>query len=206
MQGPEGPEGDQGPQGIQGLQGPQGPQGAQGLEGDNGATGPAGPTGATGATGSTGTTGATGTTDITAFGNFFTIATSTLFVNANTNFPFTTSSSSEGMTLNNDIITIQTPGLYYINYFYAPTNNGLSASYSMTLVINNSVINGTSIYSNSGSGTQPATFGFLTPLVAGDQVAFRNLGPSNINIFVTGVGGSPISCSVTLFRVGSIPN
>ncbi|MEK4676378.1 MULTISPECIES: collagen-like repeat preface domain-containing protein [Bacillus] len=149
VQGPEGPEGDQGPQGIQGLQGPQGPQGVQGVEGDNGATGPAGPTGATGSTGATGPTGAQ---DGGTLNNAFITRTSTATLPANTPVVYENLLAISGTDIqftppSSDII-LASGQLYLVNY---QLTGRVSPGFDIALFLNNAVIDGTRIGTQSSA-------------------------------------------------------
>ncbi|QDZ77306.1 hypothetical protein, partial [Bacillus cereus] len=151
-------------------------------------------------------TGAAGSGQLSAFGDFYTIQYSPS-VGANQLFPLQSINDALGLTLQNNRILVDIAGIYVVNYFYAPTNS--DGVYAMTARLNGNLLQGTSVYSNSGGnkGTQPASNQFIITLEVGDILDFINPGTNAVSILVSGIPGSPVSCGVTLFRIGdAVPN
>ena len=120
---------------IAGPQGPVGPVGPQGPIGPTGATGPIGPTGATGATGPVGPQGPVGPSAvenlaIATLTN--TIETTLTTVGDLIVFSSTSAIQNASISGTGDTVTIESPGVYYINYGVTPTE-GTGAGVSLYL-------------------------------------------------------------------------
>lgn len=154
--GATGPQGIQGIQGIQGLQGPIGasgvtgasgsigPVGAQGSQGQNGAVGPTGATGNVGSIGFSGIAGATGLPS--GGGYFFSTATSTIAASAL--IPINSGSTifGAGVSLTNaTTITLSTPGIYLISYYFQGDAILGNETISVRLVLNGTQVAGSFI-------------------------------------------------------------
>lgn len=171
--GPTGPTGIQGIQGIDGDVGPIGPTGATGETGPTGPTGSVGPTGPVGPTGAEGNTGPTGPTAVFSQGyaNFYKtnggVTCSTIsgvgFDSQDMSF---TNSIVTSSGASDTIFTINTTGIYYIQYgLYSTTSNG---NLVYLLDVNGSTLNNAAL---AGHTTNPyVQCGVIHSFNAGDQI------------------------------------
>ncbi|EJR30376.1 hypothetical protein, partial [Bacillus mycoides] len=170
--GPIGPTGPQGQQGIQGIQGPIGPTGPQGIQGIQGNPGPVGPTGGTGATGPTG--------PAFEFGTLYGI-NSLLSPILGINLTFGSIGPISGMTANaaSGIITVNTSGIYEINFSLTAREGGAGEPIQYSLFLNNLTNVTTSIiYFARGGGAgadslQPGSKTILISLNANTIISVR---------------------------------
>jgi len=129
---------------VTGATGPTGIQGIRGATGPTGATGVTGPTGATGPTGLTGTTGSSAMS--TGGGYFFSTATSTIAANAN--IPINSGSTvyGTGVSLTNaTTVTVSTPGIYLVSYYFQGDANAGNEVVSVRLLLNGTQVTGSFI-------------------------------------------------------------
>ncbi|BCD00351.1 hypothetical protein BC30048_3253 [Bacillus cereus] len=158
--GATGPQGIQGIQGIQGLQGPIGasgvtgasgsigPVGAQGSQGQNGAVGPTGATGSVGAIGFSGIVGATGATGLPSGGGYF-FSTATSAIAANALIPINSGSTifGSGISLTSaTTVTLSTPGIYLVSYYFQGSPTGGNETISVRLILNGTQVVGSFIF------------------------------------------------------------
>jgi hypothetical protein len=169
--GATGVTGIQGAQGIQGLQGPtgvsgmtgvsgsQGPAGAQGSQGPIGAVGSTGATGSIGSIGFLGIVGATGATGLPSGGGYF-FSTATTAIAANTLIPINSGSTifGSGVSLTNSTtVTLSTPGIYLISYYFQGDPTAGNETISVRLTLNGTQVAGSFIfYVTAGFILEPA--------------------------------------------------
>ncbi len=140
---------------------------------------------------------------LTTYGSFYSTQNPNIF--PGTPFPLDTrgAGTTDDLTLNDNRVTINTPGTYLVIYQYNPnTLNPDNQLGDVQLVLNNTPVPGTNIYSNpSTAGSQPATGSTLiTVTAAGSTLYIQNTGTTNTIISIT---GSPVvSTQLTLVKVG----
>ena len=142
---PTGPKGVTGPRGATGFTGPKGNMGATGntgIRGPRGFTGPTGfpgGTGPTGVTGITGPTGASGPVATSALASAFETNIFVVPLGTQANVPLSNEEiPTIGMMHNNATFTIQTAGVYLINWSLSAgaSSEDPSASGIMGVVVN----------------------------------------------------------------------
>ena len=158
--GATGPQGIQGIQGIQGLQGPIGasgvtgasgsigPVGAQGSQGPSGVVGPTGATGSAGSIGFFGIAGATGATGLPSGGGYF-FSTSTSTIAANALIPINSGSTVFGSDVsltNATTVTLSTPGIYLVSYYFQGDPTAGNETISVRLTLNGTQVAGSFIF------------------------------------------------------------
>lgn len=149
--GPTGPTGEIGPRGATGPMGPMGPRGvpgpmgipgatgSAGMPGDTGVTGPTGSTGPTGPTGETGIAGPTGATGASFEPAYFNAVYNggyqEVAPEANVSFVLAFQSGDFSFTPNGSEITVNTAGIYRIDYALTikPTADLINAAYAVTI-------------------------------------------------------------------------
>jgi len=140
-------QGPIGASGVTGASGSIGPVGAQGSQGQNGAVGPTGATGNVGSIGFSGIAGATGATGLPSGGGYF-FSTATSTIAANALIPINSGSTifGAGVSLTNaTTITLSTPGIYLISYYFQGDAILGNETISVRLVLNGTQVAGSFI-------------------------------------------------------------
>jgi hypothetical protein len=215
-----GPTGPAGPIGAPG--GATGPTGATGTTGPIGATGPTGATGtgggagATGATGATGAAGGIGPTGPTAAiatalqtrGFFYALATGGSVAPGGL-MPFLTTGpgTTADLTLAANTITIATPGVYKVTYYYSvQTQTPLNAEGDVQLFLNAVAVPGSDVF----TATFPTPGPISTQTCVGTLLLNVTLAGSTLTLINIGTQGGtinfraiePTSTQITLLKVG----
>jgi hypothetical protein len=190
--------------GSTGSTGATGPTGIQGIRGATGATGVTGVTGPTGATGPTGLTGATGSSAISTGGGYF-FSTSTSTIAANANIPINSGSTvyGTGVSLTSaTTVTVSTPGIYLVSYYFQGDANGGNETVSVRLLLNGTQITG-SFIQNVTTATvviEPAISNTLLVNVASaNSTLILQNGPLGVG-HVTTIAGT-ITASLNVVRI-----
>lgn len=160
--GPTGPTGATGPEGPRGFRGPRGPEGATG---DEGLQGIQGPTGNDGPTGSTGPTGPTGQQGLSSFSYFSKTTNDTVLPSEPIIFDFSSPENTPDISNDNaGTFTVNTSGIYYINYIITPVATSLTPRFVSGIITSTALIVPESFYK-----IEPLTGGFSTtiPVLAG---------------------------------------
>lgn len=215
--GPTGPQGmmgaagPTGPQGMMGATGPTGPQGMMGATGPTGpqgmmgATGPTGPQGVAGPQGNTGATGPTGPGVEPAYFNAVyngggqqvapEEAVPFLLAYQSGDFTFTRGSS---------VITVDTPGIYRIDYevMLRPSDGVINAAYAVAI---NGIENPLSFFGSYSSGladTERVLLSgfFIASIPAGATVSLRNKSSTVDSLAGTGVDNQATNRSSILIQ------
>ncbi len=173
--GPTGATGATGPEGPRGFRGQRGPDGPTGNEGLQGIQGPTGVTGFTGATGATGPTGAQG---VSSYAYFSKTTNDTVLPGAPLIFNFDSPSNTPDITNNHaGTFTVNTSGIYYINYIITPDVTDTSFPLVAGIVTSVAPIVPESFYKiQPGSTGDPVLAGqFLYQFTAGTTFTLSNL-------------------------------
>ena len=206
--GPQGMMGATGPTGPQGMMGATGPTGPQGMMGTTGPTGPQGMMGTTGPTGPQGNTGATGPTGPGVEPAYFNAvyngggqqvapeeAVPFLLAYQSGDFTFTPGSS---------VITVDTPGIYRIDYevMLRPSDGVINAAYAVAI---NGIENPLSFFGSYSSGladTERVLLSgfFIASIPAGATVSLRNKSSTVDSLAGTGVDNQATNRSSILIQ------
>lgn len=206
-QGPAGQQGIPGPMGVQGPAGIPGVQGPAGPKGETGATGPQGPVGPQGIPGATGIQGPAGPGVAPAYFNAVQIGGSQdVAAEGEVNFLLAYQSGDFSFTPNTSTITVNTPGIYRIDYTVTlrPADNLLNVAYAVAI---NGVENPLSffgIYSNVVNDVERAEVVgmFIASIPAGATVALRNKSSTEDYLAGTGVDNQAVNrASILLQRI-----
>lgn len=202
--GPTGPTGATGPEGPRGFRGPRGPEGATG---DEGLQGIQGPTGNDGPTGSTGPTGPTGQEGLTSYAYFSKTTNDTVSPSAPIIFDFSSSSNTPDISNDNaGTFTVNTSGIYFINYIITPVATDLTPRFVAGIVTSTALIVPESFYK-----IEPLTGGFSTtiPVLAGQFLfnftAGTTFSLNNLSIvamtFDSSIGFPPLVANVASINI-----
>lgn len=212
--GEAGPQGPTGPRGEIGLQGETGPQGEIGPQGEAGPQGPAGPRGEIGPRGEMGPQGETGPRgepgptgpgiqpvyfNAVMQGGFQTVAPED-----NVRFLLAFQSGDFSFTPNTSEITVNTEGIYRIDYtlLIRPAAGLENIAYAVAI---NGVENPLSffgIYSDDAVNTERAelTGMFITSITAGSTVVLRNKSSSADYLAGTGIDNQAVNHAAILLQ------
>ncbi|MFK4468904.1 hypothetical protein ABH960_004522 [Bacillus sp. RC252] len=177
------------------------------MSGSTGATGPTGVTGATGPTGIQGIqgiTGATGSSAISTGGGYF-FSTSTSTIAANANIPINSGSTvyGAGVSLTSaTTVTVSTPGIYLVSYYFQGGANGGNEVASVRLLLNGTQVTGSFIQNVTTSTVvlEPAISNTLLVNVASANSTFvLQNGPLAVG-HVTTIAGT-ITASLNVVRI-----
>lgn len=206
--GPAGPTGSQGATGLPGPTGPQGPMGPIGPTGSQGMTGPTGPIGAQGEAGPQGNSGATGPTGPGVEPAYFNAVYNGggQQVAPEEAIPFLLAYQSGDFTFipGSSVITVDTPGIYRIDYevMLRPSNGLINAAYAVAI---NGIENPLSFfgsYSVNLSDTERVLLSgfFIASIPAGATVSLRNKSSTADSLAGTGVDNQATNRSSILIQ------
>lgn len=202
--GPTGPTGATGPEGPRGFRGPRGPEGATGDEGLQGIQGPTGNDGPTGATGPTGPTGQQG---LSAYSYFSKTTNDTVSPSDPIVFDFSSPNNTSDISNDNaGTFTVNTSGIYSINYIITPVATSLTPRFVAGIVTSTVLIVPESFYK-----IEPLTGGFSTtvPVLAGQFLynftAGTTFSLNNLSIvamtFDNSIGFPPLVANVASINI-----
>lgn len=206
--GPQGPAGPVGPQGIPGATGSTGPMGPAGPTGSRGATGLSGPTGPQGPMGPTGSQGMTGATGPGVEPAYFNAVYNGggQQVAPEEAIPFLLAYQSGDFTFipGSSVITVDTPGIYRIDYevMLRPSNGLINAAYAVAI---NGIENPLSFfgsYSANLADTERVLLSgfFIASIPAGATVSLRNKSSTADSLAGTGVDNQATNRSSILIQ------
>lgn len=198
--GPTGPTGPTGPEGPRGIRGPRGPAGATG---DEGLQGLQGPTGLNGPTGPTGATGATGAQGVTSYAYFSKTTNDDVAAGSPIIFDFTSPDNTVDISYDNaGTITVNTSGIYYINYIITPSASSLTTRFVAGIVTSISPIVPESFYKIEPNDTSiPVLTGqLLYQFTAGSTFSLNNLSSINMS-FNNDIGVLPLVANVASINI-----
>ena len=206
--GPAGPTGFRGATGLPGPTGPQGSMGPIGPTGSQGMTGATGPIGAQGEAGPQGNTGATGPTGPGVEPAYFNAVYNGggQQVAPEEEIPFLLAYQSGDFTFipGSSIITVDTPGIYRIDYevMLRPSNGLINAAYAVAI---NGIENPLSFfgsYSANLADTERVLLSgfFIASIPAGATVSLRNKSSTADSLAGTGVDNQATNRSSILIQ------
>ncbi|HDR7893450.1 TPA: hypothetical protein QCY29_005981, partial [Bacillus toyonensis] len=139
-------------------------------------------------------------------GFFYSTAGGTIAPGSNLPLTVTGTGTTPDLILAANTITINTPGIYLVNYFYNPIDlTPLNTEGDAEIRLNGVAVAGSSIYSNAHPGlgilgSQPATGTiFVNVTTAGSTLTFTCLGSGGGSIVLS--GGTLTSTQITLLKV-----
>ncbi|WP_459566391.1 collagen-like protein [Clostridium sporogenes] len=209
--GPQGITGPTGPQGITGPTGPQGVTGSTGLQGITGSTGPqgiAGPTGPIGPQGQAGATGLQGPTGPGVTPSYFNAVTNggsqDVPPEGEVTFIVALQSGDFNFTPNTSTITVNTAGIYQINYVVTvrPTGGLINVAYAVAINGAEHPLSFFGMYSDGLNDTERAelTGMFLASIPAGATVTLKNKSTTEDTLAGTGVDNQAINRSAIILQ------
>ncbi|PES11776.1 hypothetical protein CN488_29300, partial [Bacillus anthracis] len=154
--------------------------------------------------------GPTGSTTFTSFGFFYSSAGGTIVPGNNLPLSNVGIGTTSDLILGINSISINTPGVYLVNYYYSPLllNPG-NIFGDVQLILNGLAVPGTEIYSNpspptvpiAGLGSQPATgTALIVVTTAGSILTLQNIAANGGSIILA---ADPLtSTQITLVKIG----
>ena len=212
--GPQGTMGATGPTGPQGMVGATGPTGPQGMVGATGPTGPQGMMGVTGSTGAQGVAGPQGNTGATGptgpgvepayFNAVYNGGGQQVAPEAAVPFLLAYQSGDFTFTPGSSVITVDTPGIYRIDYevMLRPSDGMINAAYAVAI---NGIENPLSFFGSFSSelaDTERVVLSgfFIASIPAGATVSLRNKSSTADNLAGTGVDNQATNRSSILIQ------
>lgn len=208
LQGPMGPQGPQGPRGETGPQGPAGPRGEtgpQGPAGPRGETGPQGPKGETGLQGPAGPQGPAGTdTRPVYFNAVMQGGFQDVYPEENINFLIAFQSGDFSFTPNTAEITVNTGGIYRIDYslLIRPVTGLLNIAYAVAINDIENPLSFFGAYSNKFTTIDriQLTGMFITSISSGSTVVLRNKSSTEDYLAGTGIDHQAVNHAAILLQ------
>lgn len=205
--GPAGPQGETGPMGPAGPKGETGPMGMTGPQGETGPMGPAGPKGDTGPQGEPGPIGPAGPGVAPSYfnavmqGGFQDVSPE-----GNVNFLLAFQSGDFSFTPNTAEITVNTEGIYRIDYsvLVRPVTELLNVAYAVAIDGLENPLSFFGTYSEKLTTTEriQVTGMFITSIAAGATVTLRNKSSTKDYLAGTGVDNQAVNhASILIQRI-----
>ncbi len=204
-QGPQGPRGETGPQGPKGETGPQGPAGPRGETGPQGPAGPRGETGPQGPKGETGLQGPAGTdTRPVYFNAVMQGGFQDVYPEENINFLIAFQSGDFSFTPNTAEITVNTGGIYRIDYslLIRPVTGLLNIAYAVAINDIENPLSFFGAYSNKFTTIDriQLTGMFITSISSGSTVVLRNKSSTEDYLAGTGIDHQAVNHAAILLQ------
>jgi len=213
-QGPQGPRGETGPQGPAGPRGETGPQGPAGPRGETGPQGPAGPRGETGPQGPKGETGLQGPagpqgpagtdTRPVYFNAVMQGGFQDVYPEENINFLIAFQSGDFSFTPNTAEITVNTGGIYRIDYslLIRPVTGLLNIAYAVAINDIENPLSFFGAYSNKFTTIDriQLTGMFITSISSGSTVVLRNKSSTEDYLAGTGIDHQAVNHAAILLQ------
>lgn len=202
--GPTGPIGVTGPEGPRGIRGPRGPEGATGEEGLQGIQGPTGNAGPTGATGPTGPTGPQG---LSSFAYFSKTTNDPVMPGSPIIFDFSSPNNTLDIINNGaGIFTVNTSGVYFINYIITPLADEGTPTFVAGLVASTTPIMPESFYKiepTTGAGSNIAVLAgqLLFNFASGTTFSLSNISSATAMTFDNSTDFAPLVANVASINI-----